>query len=199
MSRHTLVKAGALILTLTVASAPLPVLAFSDSGSGGSSAPELKCTPPKVPNADKTRCVPCPNGTEYSTTKKVCITKNASLMDDRTLYVQGRTLALAGYYRDALETFAAIGNKNDAMVLTMMGYATRKLGDADTGIALYHQALAIDPDNVNTHEYLGEGYLTQGRIDLAEVELNTLERLCGTACEQYQDLLKAMDGGSVWN
>lgn len=198
MSRHSLVKAGALILTLALGATPQPLMAASDSGSGSSAQPEIQCAAPKIPNAAKTQCVPCASGTEYDAKKKVCVTKNASLMDDRALYLQGRTLALAGYYRDALDTFSVIANKHDAMVLTMMGYANRKLGETDSGIALYHQALAIDPDNVNTHEYLGEGYLTQGRVDLAELELDTLNRLCGENCEQYRDLADAITGDRVW-
>ncbi len=101
--------------------------------------------------------------------------------------------------RSALDTLNAIRDKNDAMVLTMIGYSTRKLGDAEAGIAIYHQALAIDPNNVNTHEYLGEGYIDAGRVDLAEAELDTLRGLCGTGCEQYRDLAKAIAGDGKWN
>ena len=82
------------------------------------------------------------------------------------------------------------------MVLTMIGYSKRKLGHTDEGIAIYHQALAIDPNNVNTHEYLGEGYVAAGRVDLAKLELVKLQSLCGTGCEQYEDLNKVLHGGS---
>jgi tetratricopeptide (TPR) repeat protein len=147
-----------------------------------------------VPNAAKTACVPCAKGTKYDEKKKVCVTTNASLMDDRGLYEQGRTLALAGFYRDALDTFAAIRNQHDAMVLTMIGYATRKLGRTEEGIAIYQQALAIDPANLFTHEYLGEGYIAAGKPQLAALELGTLARLCGEHCEQYRDLQNAIAG-----
>lgn len=39
------------------------------------------------------------------------------------------------------------------MVLTYIGYSHRKKGDTDVGIGFYKQALAIDPNNLNTHEY----------------------------------------------
>ena len=106
----------------------------------------------------------------------------------------GHRQVLAGYYDHALDALNAICDKNDAMVLTMIGYSKRKLGALDEGIAIYHQALAIDPKNINTHEYLGEGYIDAGHIDLAEAELDTLQGLCGTTCEQYQDLAKALAG-----
>jgi tetratricopeptide (TPR) repeat protein len=144
-------------------------------------------------------CVPCEAGKVYDGQTRACVTRS-SAVDDDDLYVTGRELALAGRYTEALDLLGAIVDKHDAMVLTMIGYATRKLGHTEEGIAIYHQALAIDPDNLNTHEYLGEGYLAAGRVDLAEAQLDTLERLCGnTACEQYQDLQKAIAGEPVWN
>ncbi len=174
-----------------------PVFAVDD---GPTETPTpVVCQAPKVPNADKSACIPCAKGTKYDDTKKVCVTVNASLMGDRELYEQGRTLALAGYYQDALDTFAAIHNQNDAMTLTMIGYSKRKLGHTDEGIAIYHQALVLDRNNVHTHEYLGEGYLAAGRVDLAELELDTLAKLCGTTCPQYQDLRHALLGDGVWH
>lgn len=189
-------KAGAVLFALAVAGASAP--AFAAGGGGSSSAQPIACKKPLVPNPSNSDCVPCPNGSKYDDAKKICVTVKASLMDDKTLYVIGHDLAKAGYYQDALDTLGAIRNKNDAMVLTMIGYSTRKLGHTDEGIAIYHQALAIDPNNINTHEYLGEGYLAAGRVDLAELELDTLQKLCGTGCEQYQDLNTALVGDGVW-
>lgn len=196
LSIEAIFKVGALAFALVIAGAAMP--AFAAGGGGSSNAPAITCKKPLVPNASNTDCVPCPNGSKYDDAKKVCVTVKASLMDDGTLYVIGHDLAKAGYYQDALDTLGAIHNKNDAMVLTMIGYSKRKLGFTDEGIAIYHQALAIDPDNVNTHEYLGEGYLAAGRVDLAELELDTLQKLCGTGCEQYQDLNTALVGDGVW-
>lgn len=191
-----ILKAGAFVFALAVAAASTPAMAADD----GSSAPAtLTCAAPTVPDAKTNTCVPCPKGSKYDEAKKACVTTNASLMDDHSIYVIGRDLAKAGYYQDALDTFALMKNQHDAMTLTMIGYSKRKLGFTDEGIAIYHQALAIDPNNVNTHEYLGEGYLAAGRIDLAENELDTLAKLCGTTCEQYQDLNKALIGDGVWH
>jgi tetratricopeptide (TPR) repeat protein len=192
-----IIKAGVLAFALAIAGTTSPV--FAAGGSSAPAATPVVCQAPKVPNADKSACVECAAGTKYDDARKLCVTTNASLLDDRGLYEQGRTLALAGYYQDALDALGAIHNKNDAMVLTMIGYSKRKLGFTDEGIAIYHQALAIDPNNVNTHEYLGEGYLAAGRVDLAELELNTLQKLCGTSCEQYTDLQKALIGDGVWH
>jgi len=82
----------------------------------------------------------------------------------------------------------------DSMTLTMIGYATRKLGSYDEGLAYYEKALVLDPNNVNTHEYLGEAYAEKGKFDLARIELAKVEAACGTACEQYVDLANAIEG-----
>ena len=67
-----------------------------------------------------------------------------SELDDKELYTTGHALALAGHYGSALDTLNAIRDKHDAMVLTMIGYSTRKLGHTAEGIAIYQEALAID-------------------------------------------------------
>jgi tetratricopeptide (TPR) repeat protein len=125
---------------------------------------------------------------------------DARLLDDGELYEQGRALALAGYYGNALAAFDAIEDKHDAKVLTMIGYSTRKLGHFEDGIAYYRQALAIDPVNLDTHEYLGEAYVSLGRDDLAGVQLDKIEAICGgTACEQYATLADFMTGDGTWH
>ena len=195
MSRESLIfiKAAAVAVALSIAGAVAPALAAG--GGGGSSAAPVECKKGWVYDVSTQACGPCKQGTVYDEQKKLCVAKSSELLDDETLYQVGHDLALAGYYNEALDTLGAIRDKNDAMVLTMIGYSTRKLGNTEEGIAIYHQALAIDPDNVNTHEYLGEGYLASGRVDLAKAELDTLSKLCGTQCEQYQDLQKAILDG----
>ena len=196
MSRHSYITAVAFAFVFALGTAP----AFAASGDSSDAPVALECGEGRVPDSMGQMCVPCADGTVYDASTKTCVARSSSRIDDRDLYLHGRELALDGRYQDALDVFGTIADKNDAMLLTMIGYATRKLGNTEEGIAIYHQALAIDPDNLNTHEYLGEGYLAAGRVDLAEAELDTLARLCGgTHCEQYQDLEKAMLGQPVWN
>ncbi|MEJ0097175.1 MAG: hypothetical protein WDM84_03535 [Bauldia sp.] len=182
IASNVIVKAGALALALAVAGILAPAFAAGgdDSDTTTTTKPPVDCVKQKGA------------GWVYSETEKKCVKKTA--LNDTELYAQGRALALAGDYTSALDALTAIRNQHDAMVLTMTGYSKRKLGFTDEGIALYHQALAIDPNNVNTHEYLGEGYVVQGRLDLAKLELSTLQNLCGTGCEQYRDLSNALHG-----
>ena len=193
MSRQSFFIAAAMAVGLAAASAPAQAAGDSKPAPAG-----LQCGEGLVPDSQGQTCVPCEQGKVYDKKTKTCIASSTRLFDDDELYVTGRELALAGRYEDALDILGAVADK-DAMTLTMIGYATRKLGRTDEGIAIYHQALALDPDNLNTHEYLGEGYLAAGRIDLAELQLDVLERLCGVDCEQYQDLNKAILGEPIWN
>jgi tetratricopeptide (TPR) repeat protein len=140
----------------------------------------------------------CKAGMVWNQDKGVCEKAQSGLFDDKTLYEQGRALALAGDYGDALALFEVIRDKQDSDVLTMIGYAKRKSGALEEGIAYYHRALAIDPDNVNTREYLGEGYVAMGRLDLAQAELDRIGTLCGESCDQYIDLAAAMAGDEDW-
>jgi len=141
----------------------------------------------------------CDTGYEWDKDKKKCVKKSSSMLDDDAIYEQGRAEALAGKYEAALATFAKIKNQNDAKVLTMIGYSNRKLGNVAEGMALYQKALAIEPNNLYTLEYLGEGYVQLGDLDKAKVQLTKLEALCGTECEQYQDLSLAITGSPLWN
>jgi tetratricopeptide (TPR) repeat protein len=89
-----------------------------------------------------------------------------------------------------------VKRKEDPVVLTYLGYSHRKLGEVDLGISLYKQALDIDPENVDTREYLGKGYVTTGRLDLARLELAEIEKRCGTTCEEYQELHKVLQSAA---
>jgi tetratricopeptide (TPR) repeat protein len=63
-----------------------------------------------------------------------------------------------------LDTLAHIKNQEQARVLNLIGYNTRKLGEVDKGLDYYHKALALDPNYLLAREYLGEGYLQKGDL-----------------------------------
>jgi tetratricopeptide (TPR) repeat protein len=78
-------------------------------------------------------------------------------------------------------------------VLNYIGYANRKAGRLDAGISYYKKALAIDPNFVLAREYLGEGYVAAGKIELAKNELAEIAKRCGVTCEEYVDLAAEID------
>ena len=77
----------------------------------------------------------------------------------------------------------------------LLGYTYRKRESPDMARAYQHYktALNLDPNHKGAHEYLGEALLVDKRLPEAELHLVALERICGgTACEEYQDLAKAI-------
>lgn len=136
----------------------------------------------------------CKQYAEGSSKWKKCIKKYSAELKDDDLYWAGTVLAVADDYSGALEIYALAHNPSDPRILTMTGYATRKLGRVEEGIALYKKALALDPNLVETREYLGEGYLQLGKLAEARMELDEIAKRCGTSCEAYAALDKAING-----
>ena len=169
--------------------------------SGGTSAPAPSATTaPSTSTMVSPMQLHCKKGQVIKTirvkgkpSKKICVKALGSLLTDPELYQQGMLLANQGEYDWALTVFSAEQNLNDPATLTMMGYANRKAGRLDLGISYYQKALAIDANYLKTREYLGEGYVMAGRIDLASIQLNEIAARGGLGSEEYADLKKAID------
>ena len=159
-------------------------MTFANPGGGGSSTPVVK------------KCKKGEVVKKVNNVKK-CVKVDSGILPDDELYEQGRVLAKAGQYEWALQVLAAIENQNDPRVLNYTGYSNRKAGRLEIGITYYRKALAIDPNFVLAREYLGEGYVAAGRIDLAQIELSEIKNRAGINSEEYQDLSKAITTGVV--
>ena len=134
----------------------------------------------------------CPSGQAWSKQTKKCEPLKSGSLSDEDLARAGHQLARDGHYQEAIKVLEMVSNENDPIVLTYLGYSHRMLGAIDLGISLYEKALDIDPENVDTREYLGEGYVSKGELDLAWLELSEIEKRCGTTCEEYRALDKAL-------
>lgn len=75
-----------------------------------------------------------------------------------------------------------------ADIYNYLGYAHRKLGRFDEAQVFYNLALRIDPAHRGATEYLGELHIQTGRIDLALVQLQKLQALCGFGCAEEEEL-----------
>lgn len=174
------------------------LLVFATSSlAAGDSSPQ----PPSRPVVKKT----CKQGEVVKMVKKngkrvaTCVKVSSGILPDDDLYEQGRELAKDGEYDWALEVLAAIKDQNQPRVLNYTGYANRKAGRFDIGMGYYKKALTLDPNYVLAREYLGEGYVKAGRIDLAREQLAEIGKRCGVTCEEYQDLSDAITtGGETW-
>ncbi|NVZ19456.1 tetratricopeptide repeat protein [Pseudomonas costantinii] len=134
----------------------------------------------------------CPKGQVWDAKTGKCVlqTSNATSDADRTDYAY--RLAKDGRYEEALALLDTLQNPNTAKALNYRGYATRKLGRTDEGISYYLKSVALDPNYAQVREYLGEAYVIKGRVDLAQEQLVKIKALCGTTCEEYEDLSEAI-------
>ena len=179
-----------------------PVQAFS-LGGGGSSASTPSCKTGYVYNSMKKKCVRkppmCKRGFIYSRKKRKCVRKYSELFQDSDLKVQGWTLAYAGKYKAAIDTFSLVANKKDEEALNGLGYSHRKSGQFEKGISFYKLALTINPNYVLAREYLGEGFVASGRLDLAQNQLTEIKNRCGTSCIEYVKLAQVIKTGTSTN
>ncbi len=142
---------------------------------------------------DPTPTVPkCAEGEVYSPTAQKCVKKTSNLINDEDRYNTSVQLARSGKYHSAINLLKTIANQDDPRVLTYLGFSNRKMGKMGIGEAYYKKALEIDPNYLLAREYLGEGYVSQGKKDLALAQLKEIENRCGTTCREYGLLKKAI-------
>jgi tetratricopeptide (TPR) repeat protein len=81
----------------------------------------------------------------------------------------------------------------NADVHNLLGYTYRNLGQLDLAFKHYERALALNPNHLGAHEYVGEAWLMAGNAAKAEEHLAALKRVCARVCEERDDLEKAIE------
>ena len=157
-----------------------PALADGGGGGGGGDTDNTTCQAGEVYDARSMRCVK----------------QQAGVLPDEALADYAYVLAKAERYGEALTVLNLMQNPNTAKALNYRGYATRKLGRLDEGIKYYRKSVKLDPRYAQVREYLGEAYVQKGELARAKAQLRAIEGICGTECEEYEDLAKAIAGGS---
>ena len=109
-------------------------------------------------------------------------------------FAQAKAMIEAKNYAAAIPLLQQVVAKNprDADAYTLMGYATRKSGNANGSLQFYNQALGLDPKHIGAHEYIGEAYLMLDRPAEAEQHLARLDSLCVFGCTEYRMLKTAV-------
>lgn len=137
----------------------LPVAAF---GAGSQD------TAPPTPTETTTECK---EGEVWDEKTKLCTAPEDARLNDDIRFQAARELAYAGRPDDALRVLATMREGNSDRVLTYLGFANRKAGRLEDGLAYYAQALAANPDNILARSYLGQAYVDMGETELAMAEL----------------------------
>jgi tetratricopeptide (TPR) repeat protein len=93
-------------------------------------------------------------------------------------------------YDEAIVLLQRVVNQypNDTDAWNLLGFATRKLGRNQEALGYYQKALALDANHRGANEYLGELYLQMGDLKKAEAQLAILKGICGSNCEEAEDL-----------
>lgn len=116
------------------------------------------------------------------------VSVSASLQDARGQIKRQR-------WADAIATLRVVleAEPNNADANNLMGYSLRKSGQMKRAEGFYLKALKLSPQHKGANEYLGELYVETGNLTKAKARLQALEAICGTGCEEYQDLKQAID------
>lgn len=109
-------------------------------------------------------------------------------------YTRAKAMIEAKDYSNALPLLQQVVAKDpkNADAYTLMGYATRKMGNPNGSLQYYNQALSLDPKHIGAHEYIGEAYLMLDRVGEAEQQLARLDSICVFGCTEYRELKAAI-------
>jgi len=109
-------------------------------------------------------------------------------------FAKAKAMVEAKDYKGAIPLLQQVVVKDakNADAFNLLGFATRKSGDAQGSLQYYTQALALDPKHVGAHEYVGQAYLMLGRLPDAEQHLARLDALCVFGCAEHRSLKAAI-------
>ena len=102
-------------------------------------------------------------GSSGGTSMSTAVSKSPTALD---WYNRGYAASTAKNYSEAAADFTnAIALKSDyAEAFNMLGFSTRKMGDATKALTYYETALRLKPDFPEAREYYGEAFLQLGNL-----------------------------------
>ena len=98
-------------------------------------------------------------------------------------------------YQQAIDALgkALEEDAEDADLLNLYAFSSRKLGRFDTALDYYTRALESEPKHRGANEYLGELYLQLGDLEKAEQRLAVLDKACFFGCDEFDKLEQAIE------
>lgn len=134
----------------------------------------------------------CATGEVYDKKAKECVKEEESSLNDSDLLDNGRALAYAGRFEEAVKVLDKIENKQTAEVQNYLGFSSRNAGDLDKGLAHYRVALSIDPDYTLARSYMGQALLKKGDRAAAVIQLSEIKSRVGTDAREYKLLAASL-------
>ena len=163
----------------------LPGLAFA-AGSGSGSAPTSSGTTPT-----------CANGQVWDKASEKCVDPSYKGLDQDTLYEAVRKMAYAGHYDEAQNVLRVMEESD--RTLTYWGFTYRKMGETELANAYYEKAIATNPDNILARSYMGQGLVTEGRVDDAIVQWREIKARGGEGTWAEASLRDAIQTGVTYS
>lgn len=151
------------------------------------------------PPAETKTSSECTKSQVWDEKTQKCVDAESGMLDNDTLYRAVRELAWAGRPEDALVVLSAMTEGNTDRVLTYVGFANRKAGRLEEGLAAYDAALKVNPDNLLARSYLGQAYVEMGEIQLAQLQLSEIEARGGTGHWAQTALKNAISTGQTYS
>lgn len=173
--------------TLSAVSATLLLLLPQAAFSAGTSKPKQTQT-----------LAQCTTNQIYDDATKTCVDAREGSLSDEDRLDAARELATFGRADDALRVLATLSQPDTSDALTVRGYATRKAGDFEAGVALYNAALDLDGENWLARSYLGQGLLEKGDRAAAESQLQLIRAGGARGTWAEVSLTNALGGNSTY-
>ena len=167
-------------IALIIALSPLAAFAAGDDSS----------TPPSAPK--------CTTGKVFDTKTQKCVRKTSHLLDDGERLEAVREYAYAGQGDAARGVLDAMQDQQADAVLTYRGFLARMDGDMALANRFYTAALAINPDNILTRSYMGQGMVKAGDIDGAVIQLAEIRARGGQGTWADTALDNAIRSGTTY-
>lgn len=165
----------------------LPFPAFA-AGSSDSNPPETTKTTTE-----------CQKGEVWDEKTKACIKADGASIDDDLRFEAARELAYVGRPEEALQMLSLMTEGETDRVMTYKGFALRKSGHVEEGIAAYEQALAMNPDNILARSYYGQLFVEMAEPELALAQLTEIRVRGGAGTWAEASLAAAIETGTTYS
>ncbi|PCH73122.1 MAG: hypothetical protein COC12_05335 [Rhodobacteraceae bacterium] len=167
-----------------------PGFAFAAGGGGTTFT-----SPPATTKTTKT----CKGVKVWDEKAKKCVAPKESSLDQDMLMQAVRELAYAGRIEDAQGVLRVMQDQNSDMVLTYWGFTSRKLGKGDLARSYYNRAIANNPDNILARSYMGQGFVSEGRIEEATQQWSEIKARGGEGTWAEASLRIAIRDGNTFD
>jgi len=113
-------------------------------------------------------------------------------------YYKAVKLVRAEKFSDALVILEKLTIKKpkNADIYNYLGFSLRKLNRLDESAHHYQQALLFNPKHLGALEYQGELFLALGDVESAKSNLQRIDDICRTECEELIELKQAIENFS---